>query len=60
MKSDLRQLDALDSSFGRAGSLLRGTMGRLDRMVGSKDGWHMLYLALFTVGVFLFIYKMMR
>merc|ERR1712087_875707 len=60
IRTDLKQLDGIDSTFDSAGSALKGTMMRLGRMVNSKDGCHMLYLALFVVAVFLFIYRMAR
>ena len=58
IKSDIRQLDGLDSTFDSAGNALKGTMSCLSKMVSSKDGCHMFYLAIFTVFVFLIIYKM--
>mmetsp|Transcript_24907 Transcript_24907/g.53759 ORF Transcript_24907/g.53759 Transcript_24907/m.53759 type:complete len:108 (-) Transcript_24907:415-738(-) len=58
IRNDLGTIDKLDSTFDSAGSALKGTMTRLGRMVNSKDGCHMLYLALFVFAVFLFIYKM--
>jgi blocked-early-in-transport protein 1 len=58
VRDDNRLLDGLDNGFDSAGGLLGGTMKRLNALASSKDGNHMLYLALFVVGIFLFIYKM--
>ena len=59
INTDIKQLDGLDGTFDSAGAALKGTMSRLGRMASSKDGCHILYLALFVVAVFLLIYKMM-
>lgn len=47
-------------SFDGTGSILGGTMKRLQNLTGSKDSRLMLYLALFVVVVFLLIYKLSR
>ncbi|KAG8456893.1 hypothetical protein KFE25_012683 [Diacronema lutheri] len=46
---DNRMLDEMGTSFDRTGSLLGGTMRRLDDLAKTKHGRHMIYLALFVL-----------
>mmetsp|Transcript_14458 Transcript_14458/g.37438 ORF Transcript_14458/g.37438 Transcript_14458/m.37438 type:complete len:127 (+) Transcript_14458:300-680(+) len=60
VKEDINMLDGMGSDFDRTGGLLRGTMSRLDALVQTKDGRHMIYLALFVIGVFIVLYVFSR
>ena len=60
VREDNRLLGGMSDQFDTSGSMLGGTVKRLSALANSKDGWHMVYLAMFVVLVFLFIYKMTR
>ena len=60
VRDDNKMLNGMGDQFDSSGSMLSGTVKRLSALANSKDGWHMIYLALFVVFVFLFIYKMTR
>jgi blocked-early-in-transport protein 1 len=60
VREDNKLLNGMGDQFDTSGSMLGGTVKRLTALANSKDGWHMVYLAMFVVLVFLFIYKMTR
>eukprot|EP00964_Phaeocystis_antarctica_P093262 scaffold60130_cov62-Phaeocystis_antarctica.AAC.6 len=60
VREDNKLLNGMGDQFDTSGSMLGGTVKRLTALASSKDGWHMIYLAMFVVLVFLFIYKMTR
>ena len=60
VRDDNKMLNGMGDQFDSSGSMLSGTVKRLSALANSKDGWHLIYLALFVVFVFLFIYKMTR
>lgn len=60
VKDDKSLLDDLDGNFDGTGSLLSGTMKRLNTLSNSKDSRHMLFLACFVVLVFMLVYKLSR
>ena len=60
VREDNKLLNGMGDQFDSSGGLLNGTVKRLSALAGSKDSWHMLYMAIFVVFVFLFIYKMTR
>ena len=60
VREDNRMLNGMGDQFDSSGSMLSGTVKRLSALANSKDSWHMAYLAVFVVFVFLFIYKMTR
>ena len=60
VREDNKLLGGMSDQFDTSGSMLGGTVKRLSALASSKDGWHMVYLAMFVVLVFLFIYKMTR
>lgn len=47
---------AQGSNFDKTGSLLGGTMKRLDALAQTKHGRHMIYLGLFVLCVFVLLY----
>eukprot|EP00127_Corallochytrium_limacisporum_P001052 Clim_evm15s35 gene=Clim_evmTU15s35 len=58
VRSQNRMLDGMGDDFFGAGALLKSTMGRLDRLIGSQGGSHMCVLVLFVLFVFFIIYMM--
>mmetsp|Transcript_19994 Transcript_19994/g.32795 ORF Transcript_19994/g.32795 Transcript_19994/m.32795 type:complete len:131 (+) Transcript_19994:145-537(+) len=53
-------LDNMDGQFSGVGNILKGTMNKLNEMVKTKSSQHLCYLALFIVGVVLFLYYLFR
>ena len=51
-----RLLDEIELDFSSADSLLKGTMQKLSVLINTGGNKHMCYLALFALGVFLFLY----
>jgi len=49
-------LGNMQDTFGQAGSLMSGTMKKLQHMIDTGGSKHMCYLVAFIVGLFLFLY----
>lgn len=60
IKGDNKLLDDLDNSMDSTSGLLGGTMKRLGVIASSGGGWHMTYLAMFVVAVFLILWRMTK
>jgi len=55
-----KMLDGMDSDFGRADGLLKGTMKKLGEISGFKSTSHMFILALFIVVVVMLVYAIYK
>jgi len=60
VRNDNAMLDGMGSEFDRTNSLLSGTMKRLDALAQTKNGRHMIYLALFVIVVFFVLWVSRR
>jgi len=56
----LSLMDRLSGAFDASRGALRGTMGRLDKVMKNNNSKHMWMLAVFVLVVFIFLYYILR